>query len=82
MSEPGSVTFWISQLKAGGPAAAQPLWRDYFGQLVAGARSCSAGTPGRADDEQAVAAQLGRVPRTIQRRPRLIRKIREQELPA
>jgi DNA-directed RNA polymerase specialized sigma24 family protein len=55
MSEPGSVTLWISQLKAGDPAAAQPLWQRYFCQLVAWARSRLAGTPRRAADEEDVA---------------------------
>jgi hypothetical protein len=30
MSAPGSVTSWLVQLKAGDPAAAQPLWERYF----------------------------------------------------
>lgn len=34
MDSPGSVTLWIAQLKAGNPAAAQPLWEAYFRQLV------------------------------------------------
>ena len=37
-SAPGSVTCWITQLKAGERAAAQPLWEGYFRQLVARAR--------------------------------------------
>jgi len=55
MSSPGSVTFWISQLKAGNRAAAQPLWENYFRQLVARTRQRLAGTPRRAADEEDVA---------------------------
>jgi RNA polymerase sigma factor (sigma-70 family) len=55
MSDPGSVTLWISQLKAGDAAAAQPLWENYFRQLVARARSRLAGSPRRAADEEDVA---------------------------
>jgi RNA polymerase sigma factor (sigma-70 family) len=57
MSDPGSVTLWISQLKAGDAAAAQPLWENYFRQLVARARARLAGTPRRAADEEDVAQQ-------------------------
>jgi hypothetical protein len=38
MSSRGSVTAWISRLKAG-EAAAQPLWERHFRRLVALARS-------------------------------------------
>jgi RNA polymerase sigma factor (sigma-70 family) len=55
MSISGSVTLWIAQLKAGDPAAARPLWENYFRQLVARARSRLAGTPRRAADEEDVA---------------------------
>jgi DNA-directed RNA polymerase specialized sigma24 family protein len=34
----GSVTRWIGDLKAGGAAAAQPLWERYFDRLVRLAR--------------------------------------------
>ncbi len=37
-AEDGSVTCWIDQLKAGDPAAAQPLWERYFQRLVGLAR--------------------------------------------
>jgi DNA-directed RNA polymerase specialized sigma24 family protein len=37
-SQPGSVTQWIDQLKAGHAAAAQPLWQDYFARPVGLAR--------------------------------------------
>jgi len=39
MSASGSVTAWIDQLRAGDPAAAQPLWQDYFHRLVGLARA-------------------------------------------
>jgi DNA-directed RNA polymerase specialized sigma24 family protein len=55
MPSPGSVTFWITQLKAGGREAAQPLWHNYFRQLVARARRKLASVPRRAADEEDVA---------------------------
>src|SRR6516165_10866377 len=54
-SGPGSVTCWITQLKAGERAAAQPLWEGYFRQLVARARRQLQGVPLRAADEEDVA---------------------------
>jgi DNA-directed RNA polymerase specialized sigma24 family protein len=72
MSSPGSVTLWIDQLKAGARAAAQPLWENYFRQLMARARQKLAGAPRRAADEEDVvlsafksfflAAEAGRFP--------------------
>ena len=35
----GSVSRWLGDLKAGDPAAAQPLWERYFARLVGLARS-------------------------------------------
>jgi DNA-directed RNA polymerase specialized sigma24 family protein len=71
-SAPGSVTCWITQLKAGERAAAQPLWEGYFRQLVARARRQLQGVPCRAADEEDVAlsafdsfcraAEQGRLP--------------------
>jgi DNA-directed RNA polymerase specialized sigma24 family protein len=55
MDPEGSVTRWISQLKSGDRAAAQPLWEAYFQRLVALARQRLRGTPRRADDEEDVA---------------------------
>jgi DNA-directed RNA polymerase specialized sigma24 family protein len=51
----GSVTCWIDQLKAGDPAAAEPLWEGYFQQLVIRTRQKLAGMPRRAADEEDVA---------------------------
>jgi DNA-directed RNA polymerase specialized sigma24 family protein len=55
VSSPGSVTYWIDQLKAGDRAAAQPLWEGYFQQLVLRTRQKLAGAPRRASDEEDVA---------------------------
>jgi DNA-directed RNA polymerase specialized sigma24 family protein len=55
MSSGGSVTLWISQLKAGDRGAAQPLWEAYFRLLVERARHKLAGTSRRAADEEDVA---------------------------
>jgi len=55
MSEPGSVTQWIPQLKEGDRAAAQALWEGYYRQLVARARAKLSGAPRRAADEEDVA---------------------------
>src|SRR5262249_13308720 len=55
MTSPGSVSLWIAQLKAGVPAAAQPLWEHYVRQLVARARRQLARLPRRAADEEDVA---------------------------
>jgi DNA-directed RNA polymerase specialized sigma24 family protein len=55
MSNMGSVTLWIGQLKAGTRAAAQPLWQNYFHQLVTRARHKLAGAARRAADEEDVA---------------------------
>jgi hypothetical protein len=38
MSSHGSITAWIDQLRAGDPAAAQPLWQGYFQRMVGLAR--------------------------------------------
>ena len=55
MDTEGSVTRWISQLKNGDRAAAQPLWEAYFHRLVALARQRLRGVPRRAADEDDVA---------------------------
>ena len=55
MPSPGSVTCWIDQLKAGEPAAVQPLWEGYFQQLVARTRQKLTGRSRRAADEEDVA---------------------------
>jgi len=55
--EDGSVTCWIDQLKAGNPAAAQPLWERYFQRLVrlARAKLPARPRPGLEGDEEDVA---------------------------
>jgi DNA-directed RNA polymerase specialized sigma24 family protein len=55
MATPGSVTFWISQLKSGSGDAARPLLENYFHRLVALARARLIGLPRRAADEEDVA---------------------------
>jgi DNA-directed RNA polymerase specialized sigma24 family protein len=77
MTAPGSVTHWIDQLKAGDPAAAQPLWERYFQRLVVLARQRLRTAPRRLADEEDVAlnafdsfcrdAQGGRFPRLADR---------------
>jgi DNA-directed RNA polymerase specialized sigma24 family protein len=73
MSSDGSVTRWISLLKDGEHAAAQPLWDAYFQRLVTLARAKLRGVSRRAADEEDVAlsafdsfcraAERGRFPR-------------------
>ncbi|CAN5845885.1 ECF-type sigma factor [soil metagenome] len=50
----GSVTRWIDELKAGDPAAAQPLWERYFDRLVrlARRRLVSSRRTGADEDEE------------------------------
>jgi DNA-directed RNA polymerase specialized sigma24 family protein len=50
----GSVTRWIGDLKAGGEAAAQPLWERYFERLVRLARNKLRASPRRTavEDEE------------------------------
>jgi len=50
----GSVTRWIGELKAGDPAAAQPLWERYFDRLVrlARARLLTSRLPSAEADEE------------------------------
>jgi DNA-directed RNA polymerase specialized sigma24 family protein len=55
MASPGSVSRWISKLKAGDREAAQKLWECYFDRLVGMARSKLQGSPRRAADEEDVA---------------------------
>jgi DNA-directed RNA polymerase specialized sigma24 family protein len=74
MPSTGSITYWISQLKAGDQAAAQKLWERYFERLVRLARAnLPAGRRKRGDYEADVAvsaldsflraAQHGRFPK-------------------
>ncbi|MHB1426337.1 MAG: ECF-type sigma factor [Gemmataceae bacterium] len=51
----GSVTCWITQLRAGDQAAADPLWHRYFERLVELARARLVNAPRRAADEEDVA---------------------------
>lgn len=53
--EQGSVTRWITQLRAGDQAAADPLWNRYFERLVALARARLMKASRRAADEEDVA---------------------------
>jgi RNA polymerase sigma factor (sigma-70 family) len=54
MTSHGSVSNWISALKEGDSAAAQPLWERYYRQLVALARKKMRATGGRDADEEDV----------------------------
>jgi DNA-directed RNA polymerase specialized sigma24 family protein len=55
MASDGSVTHWISLLKAGEHAAAQPLWEAYCRRLAGLARQKLGAAPRRAADEEDVA---------------------------
>jgi RNA polymerase sigma factor (sigma-70 family) len=77
MSSTGSVTNWISQLRAGNHDAAQELWQRYHKRLLALARKRLHGARKRAADESDVvqsafdsffrAAEQGRFPRLADR---------------
>jgi RNA polymerase sigma factor (sigma-70 family) len=54
MSSEGSVTRWVTALKAGDTAAAQPLWERYHRRLVALARQKLRAARRRAADEDDV----------------------------
>jgi RNA polymerase sigma factor (sigma-70 family) len=54
MSSEGSVTRWVTALKAGDSAAAQPLWERYHRQLVALARRKLESSRRRVADEEDV----------------------------
>jgi RNA polymerase sigma factor (sigma-70 family) len=54
MSSEGSVTRWVTALKAGDTAAAQPLWERYHRQLVALARRKLEASRRRMADEEDV----------------------------
>jgi DNA-directed RNA polymerase specialized sigma24 family protein len=46
----GSITRWIAGVKAGDPAAAQPLWERYFARMVDMARARLRASPRRGHD--------------------------------
>jgi DNA-directed RNA polymerase specialized sigma24 family protein len=52
MSDDGSISRWINELKEGNEAAAQRLWQGYFHRLVALARAKLQGVQRRAEDEE------------------------------
>jgi DNA-directed RNA polymerase specialized sigma24 family protein len=52
---PGSVTVWLTALRAGDPLGAQRLWEGYFHSLVDLARRKLLGRPRSAADEEDVA---------------------------
>lgn len=54
MTDSGSVTHWIVALKDGDLAAAQPLWKRYYRQLVVLARSKLGSSRRREADEEDV----------------------------
>lgn len=72
MSEQGSVTRWISELRDGHVSVASDLWRRYYERLVELARQRLRGAPKRVADEDDVVVdafdsfcrgvQLGRFP--------------------
>jgi DNA-directed RNA polymerase specialized sigma24 family protein len=54
MSADGSVSRWVTALKEGEVAAAQPLWERYHRKLIRLAREKLRGSPRRAADEEDV----------------------------
>src|SRR5215475_4539139 len=54
MSSEGSVTRWVTALKSGDAAAAQPLWERYHRQLVSLARQKLQSARRRVADEEDV----------------------------
>lgn len=54
MSEQGSITLWVQQLRAGQSAAAKPLWDRYYERLVRLARQKLGGLSRRMADEEDV----------------------------
>jgi RNA polymerase sigma factor (sigma-70 family) len=77
VSSAGSVTYWLSQVEQGDPAAAQQLWERYFRRLVGFARTKLQGTSRRMADEEDVAlsafnsfwrnAERGKFPQLVDR---------------
>jgi RNA polymerase sigma factor (sigma-70 family) len=55
MPDSGSVTVWITRLKAGDTVAAEQLWEIYYRRLVGLARQRLRGQPRAAADEEDVA---------------------------
>ena len=55
MPQSGSVTLWITRLKAGDAIAAEELWKSYYQRLVGLARQRLRGQPRAAADEEDVA---------------------------
>ncbi len=53
--DPGTVTVWLDQLKAGDPAAAAPLWREFYAKLVRVARKRLRPVPNAIADEEDIA---------------------------
>src|SRR5689334_9661320 len=54
MSSAGSITLWLTHLKAGDPTAAQKVWESYFDRLVRVAHKKLQSLPRRAADEEDV----------------------------
>jgi DNA-directed RNA polymerase specialized sigma24 family protein len=55
LDDPGSVSVWLGQVKAGDRQAFQQLWERYFAQLVALVRKRMRSSPARIVDEEDVA---------------------------
>lgn len=55
MDSSGSITYWITQLKARDPEAAHRVWERYFARLVSLARKRLAGLPPAVEDEEDLA---------------------------
>jgi len=55
LDDPGSVSVWLGQVKAGDREAFRQLWERYFAQLVELVRKRMRSSPARIVDEEDVA---------------------------
>ncbi len=78
MTERGSISLWIDQLKAGDVDAAQPLWERFYCRLLGLVRRKLGDVPQRASDEEEVLAE--RIQQFFQRaQPSLFPKLGDRD---